>query len=65
MKRTEVLYTEQLKALKDQFGSVVDVLSNLSDFHLFALHVEAGQYVVGFGQAYKININNGDLLHIK
>jgi heme iron utilization protein len=59
--RSEQIYTAQLKALQDQFGEVVHLLRSLSDFHLFALCPESGQYVAGFGQAYTINIKDGTL----
>ena len=57
--RNEPLYRTQLKAFKDQFGEIVSLLNTLTDFHLFALYPESGRYVVGFGQAYTINIDDG------
>jgi len=33
----------------------------LSDFHLFALCPESGQYVAGFGRAYTINVEDDTL----
>ena len=57
--RNEPLYTTQLKAFKDQFGEIVSLLNTLTDFHLFALYPESGRYVVGFGQTYTINIDDG------
>jgi len=40
------------------------VLRTLSDFHLFALHPENGRFVVGFGQAFTINVIDGTLCHL-
>ncbi|MGZ4968188.1 MAG: HugZ family pyridoxamine 5'-phosphate oxidase [Methylobacter sp.] len=57
--RNEQLYTTQLQAFEDKFGGVVSVLKTLTDFHLFALCPESGRYVMGFGQAYAINIKDG------
>jgi putative heme iron utilization protein len=62
--RNTELYTYQLQALQDKFGEVVGLLRSLSDFHLFALRPESGRYVVGFGRAFTINVNDGTLRHI-
>jgi putative heme iron utilization protein len=55
-------YTQQLDALQDQFGEVVALLRSLSDFHLFALEPHEGRYIIGFGRAFTINLND-DTLH--
>ncbi len=62
--RDTEIYTHQIQALQDKFGEVVSLLRSLSDFHLFALRPESGRYVVGFGRAFTININDGTLRHI-
>lgn len=59
IERSEPLYTIQLKAFQDKFGEVVSLLQTLTDFHLFALCPESGRYIMGFGQAYMINIKEG------
>ncbi len=50
------VYEQQLSILHQQFGEIVTVLKSLSDFHLFVLKPESGQYVVGFGKAFNINM---------
>ena len=62
--RNDENYTIQLQALQEKFGEVVSVLRSLPDFHLFALTPVSGQYVVGFGRAYTINVVDGTLSHI-
>ena len=62
--RDDAVYVDQLEALQERFGEVVSVLRSLSDFHLFALRPENGRYVVGFGRAFTINVNDGTLRHI-
>ena len=62
--RDNEVYTHQIEALQDKFGEVVGLLRSLSDFHLFALRPESGRYVVGFGRAFTINVNDGTLRHI-
>ena len=62
--RDDEIYTNQIQALQDKFGEVVSVLRSLSDFHLFALRPESGRYVIGFGRAFTINVNDGTLRHI-
>jgi putative heme iron utilization protein len=61
--RDEAIYTDQVQALQDKFGEIVSVLRSLSDFHLFALRPESGRYVIGFGRAFTINVNDGALHH--
>jgi putative heme iron utilization protein len=60
----EPLYSTQLKALQDKFGEVVSLLRTLNDFHLFALSPENGRYILGFGQAYSINTEDGSLFPV-
>jgi len=62
--RDTEIYNNQIQALEDKFGEVVSVLRSLSDFHLFALSPESGRYIVGFGRAFTINMNDGTLRHI-
>lgn len=47
-------YVMQLDALEKRFGNVVDLLRSLPDFVLFRLKPYEGQYVKGFGKAYKL-----------
>ncbi|MBL6985510.1 MAG: pyridoxamine 5'-phosphate oxidase family protein [Methylobacter sp.] len=62
--RDDATYAERIQALQDKFGEVVSVLRSLPDFHLFALRPENGRYVIGFGRAFRINVNGGSLRHI-
>ncbi|SJM92009.1 Pyridoxamine 5'-phosphate oxidase-related FMN-binding protein [Crenothrix polyspora] len=62
--RNDAIYPDRLQALQEKFGEVVSVLRSLSDFHLFALRPENGRYVIGFGRAFAINVQDGTLLHI-
>ena len=55
------VYEQQLDALHRQFGQVVSLIKSLPDFHLFALKPESGQYVVGFGKAFDINMIEGKM----
>jgi putative heme iron utilization protein len=55
------IYAVQLQALSTKFGEVVNLLRSLSDFHLFALRPENGRYVIGFGRAYIIDMNDGSV----
>ena len=62
--RDDEIFIDQLQALQDKFGEVVNVLRSLSDFHLFALRPESGRFVIGFGRAFTINVNDDTLRHI-
>jgi putative heme iron utilization protein len=50
----EADYVSQLDAMQTRFGSVMGLLKTLPDFILFRLSPYQGQYVVGFGKAYKL-----------
>ena len=43
--------------LKERHGKIVDVLNEMTDFILIALHPVKGAYVNGFGSAYFIDAN--------
>lgn len=43
-----------LLLMQQRFGSIMDVLSGLSDFKLFKLTAQQGRYVKGFGNAFII-----------
>ncbi len=58
------IFNKQLTALHEKFGQIISVLKSLNDFHLFALKPIAGQYVVGFGKAFKVAMTNGTLTRI-
>ena len=63
VERSEDHYTSQLQTMREKFGEVIEVLGALPDFHLLALTPEKGQYVVGFGRAFRINVSEGTLSH--
>lgn len=58
------IYTARLNALQEKFGEVVSLLRSLPDFHLFELRPESGRYIVGFGRAFTIDVNDGGLSQI-
>ena len=62
--RDDEIFIDRLQALQDKFGEVVNVLRSLSDFHLFALRPESGRFVIGFGRAFTVNVNDSTLSHI-
>jgi putative heme iron utilization protein len=47
-------YESMLDAMELRFGNVLQVLRGLPDFILFRLRPFQGQYVKGFGKAYKL-----------
>lgn len=58
-------FDQILDEFQTQFGSIMDVLRGLKDFHLFRLVLESGSYVVGFGKAYELSGHDLDeLRHI-
>lgn len=51
-------YFPAMRALHAKFGDIINVLEGLPDFHLFALQAHSGRYIVGFGRAYAISVDN-------
>jgi len=47
-------FTEQVNNMEHRFGTMIKLLTQLNDFHLFALKPASGQYVAGFGKTYEI-----------
>lgn len=59
-------YSSILDKMEKRFGNVVELLRTLPDFILFKLAPYKGQYVVGFGKAYKLTGEHLDQLeHIE
>lgn len=58
------LFSHVLDAMHKRFGEVVGVLRVLPDFHLLALKPQQGQYISGFGKAFKLNMDTGGLLPV-
>ena len=50
----EKCYESLLDALQARHGKMIGLLRQLPDFVLFRLSPNAGQFVMGFGQAYKL-----------
>ncbi|MBV1777196.1 pyridoxamine 5'-phosphate oxidase family protein [Burkholderiaceae bacterium DAT-1] len=47
-------YTQVMTAFTDRFGSVMDILKGLNDFHLIRLRPLRGNFVTGFAKAYTL-----------
>lgn len=64
--KEEKNYISTLDDFEKRFGNVMELLRTLPDFILFQLKPHTGQYVKGFGKAYKL-IGEGlqDLEHRK
>jgi len=51
-----------IEKFKQQFGKIIDLLSQFNDFDMYCLTPQNGNYVQGFGKAYEIN--NGQITHL-
>ena len=47
-----------IERFEQRFGNVIGLMKGLPDFQLFQLAPQAGQFVVGFGAAYRVNPND-------
>lgn len=47
-------FARLLDNFQKQFGSIIDVLRGLKDFHLLKLVPQSGNYVAGFGKAFEL-----------
>lgn len=52
--REDSSFDELLGAYRERHGKMVDLLATLPDFRLFTLLPTSGQFVMGFGKAYKL-----------
>ncbi|PJG84235.1 heme utilization protein HutZ [Conservatibacter flavescens] len=48
-------WLRSIEALKTRHGNLIDELSRLEDFKLFAFKPETGLFVKGFGQAFQVS----------
>jgi putative heme iron utilization protein len=61
IQQDDEIYETQLQAMQEKFGETVALLRNLTDFYLLALTPVTGKYIAGFGKAFEINIEKGQL----
>jgi heme iron utilization protein len=54
--RTESLFGQVMGVKQARFGSIIELLSGLGDFHLMQLQPTNGRLVIGFGQAIELDI---------
>lgn len=59
--RDDARYESLLDGMCNRFGEVIGVLRSLPDFHLLELQPQQGQYVAGFGKAFYIDPESGEL----
>lgn len=65
VERGDPLFTPVLAEFHRRFGEVISLLESLPDFHLFALRLDSGRYIRGFGQAFELSGDQLDqLTHI-
>lgn len=57
VQREDSRWTETLDRMQRKHGSMMELLRSLPDFQLFCFHVESGDYVAGFGKAYRVSGN--------
>lgn len=52
--RTEAEYEPTLALFRERHGKMIELLRQLPDFHLLKLTAVSGQFVHGFGKAFKL-----------
>ena len=62
IERHSTTWQHGIKALKNRHGELINDLSELEDFKLFAFTPEQGLFVKGFGQAFQVSPN--DLVNV-
>ena len=55
LERESMQWNEIAQQFEDRFGNIVEVMRGLADFRIFQLRPQAGNFVVGFGAAYKVD----------
>ncbi len=56
--RQEAQYENLLDKMQEKFGETVNLLKSLPDFYLLELISIKGKFVMGFGQAFDINVQD-------
>ena len=59
--RDDKQYHHVLEEMRTRFGAIVEMLRSLPDFHLIALKPQQGLYIAGFGKAFNVDSETGDL----
>ena len=57
IKRDSDAWVAIMSKLKERHGKIIDVLDDMTDFIMIALHPKNGSYVNGFGSAYFVDHN--------
>jgi len=66
IERDDQQYTSLLDQYQDRHGKVVSLIRQLPDFVLFRLVPSSGMFVIGFGEAYRIEGDNMDkFVHVQ
>lgn len=60
MEKNSPHWDEIANQFQERFGQIIEMLRNLSDFHIFQLTPKEGLFISGFGAAYKVS---GDRLN--
>lgn len=47
-----------IERFEQRFGNVIGLMKGLPDFQLFQLHPQTGQFVIGFGAAYRVKTDD-------
>ncbi|MGB3766280.1 MAG: pyridoxamine 5'-phosphate oxidase family protein [Phormidesmis sp.] len=55
LKRESEQWNAIAQQFEDRFGNIVEVMRGLADFRIFQLQPQSGNFVVGFGAAYKVD----------
>ena len=53
--RDDAIFTRAMQEFHRSFGKVMQIIEPLPDFVLFRVSLEAGSFVRGFGQAYRLH----------
>ena len=62
--KEDTRYGLLIQDFRVKFGELIDMLSQLSDFKLVKLTPFSGRFVVGFGAAFEIDIDNNHSLKL-
>ena len=55
LERESAQWVAIAQQFEERFGNIVEVMRGLADFRIFQLQPQAGNFVVGFGAAYKVD----------
>lgn len=64
VEKDSIEFKDIIAKLTERMGKTVDLLTSLNDFNLFRISPAMGRLIIGFGQAYILNNQTKEIIHV-